>query len=161
MHTSSISWSRILLEKLIGTQLTKKFPAFYGTWSFSVEKKLPLNPLPSQMNSVRTHTPCFLKMHLNIIILAKLRSPKWSHLCFLFSVQNLCASVVTPQHAACLANLMPLDLMTITIFGEQCKLWSCSCVVVHPPVSLSLRSRYSPQHPVLRYLNPCSSHIVR
>jgi hypothetical protein len=27
-------WSRVLLEKLIGPQLVKKFPAFYGTRRF-------------------------------------------------------------------------------------------------------------------------------
>jgi len=27
-------WSRVLLEKLTGFQLVKKFPAFYGTWRF-------------------------------------------------------------------------------------------------------------------------------
>jgi hypothetical protein len=26
-----IPWSRVLLEKLTGSQLVKKFPAFYGT----------------------------------------------------------------------------------------------------------------------------------
>jgi len=29
------SWSRVLLEKLTGSQLVKKFPAFYGTQRFS------------------------------------------------------------------------------------------------------------------------------
>jgi hypothetical protein len=28
------SWSRVLLEKLIGSQLVKKFPAFYETRRF-------------------------------------------------------------------------------------------------------------------------------
>ena len=27
-------WSRVILEKLTGCQLVKKFPAFYGTWRF-------------------------------------------------------------------------------------------------------------------------------
>ena len=27
-------WSRVLLEKLTGSQLVKKFPAFYGNWRF-------------------------------------------------------------------------------------------------------------------------------
>jgi len=29
------SWSRVLLEKLTGLQLVKKFPAFYGTRRFN------------------------------------------------------------------------------------------------------------------------------
>jgi hypothetical protein len=27
-------WSKVLLEKLTGSQLVKKFPALYGTWRF-------------------------------------------------------------------------------------------------------------------------------
>jgi len=27
-------WNRVLLEKLTGLQLVKKFPAFYGSWRF-------------------------------------------------------------------------------------------------------------------------------
>ena len=30
-------WSSVLLEKLIGSQLVKKFPAFYGTRRFITE----------------------------------------------------------------------------------------------------------------------------
>ena len=33
MH-SLTAWSRVLLEKLTGLQLVKKFPAFYGTLRF-------------------------------------------------------------------------------------------------------------------------------
>jgi hypothetical protein len=34
IHTYLTSWSGVLLEKLTGLQLVKKFPAFYGTGSF-------------------------------------------------------------------------------------------------------------------------------
>ena len=41
------SWSRVLLEKLNGLQLVKKFPAFYGTRRFITALKsarhLPLS----------------------------------------------------------------------------------------------------------------------
>jgi len=33
IHTLT-TWSRVLLEKLTGSQLVKKFPAFYGTRRF-------------------------------------------------------------------------------------------------------------------------------
>ena len=40
-------WSRVLLEKLTGLQLVKKFPAFYGTrrfvTSFTSERHLSLS----------------------------------------------------------------------------------------------------------------------
>ena len=32
-----IPWSRVLLEKLTGSQIVKKFPACYGTWRFITE----------------------------------------------------------------------------------------------------------------------------
>jgi len=32
--TKFTPWSRVLLEKLTGSQLVKKFPAFYGTRRF-------------------------------------------------------------------------------------------------------------------------------
>jgi hypothetical protein len=34
-----IPWSRVLLEKLTGFQLVKKFPAFYGTQRFITAKE--------------------------------------------------------------------------------------------------------------------------
>jgi len=40
-------WSRVLLEKLTGSQLVKKFPAFYGTRRFNAAftsaRQLPLS----------------------------------------------------------------------------------------------------------------------
>jgi hypothetical protein len=40
-------WSRVLLEKLTGSQLVKKFPAFYGTrrfiTAFTTTRHLPLS----------------------------------------------------------------------------------------------------------------------
>jgi len=41
------SWSRILLEKLIVTQLVKKFPAFYWTQTFiTVSQEPATGPYP-------------------------------------------------------------------------------------------------------------------
>jgi len=34
MNNQPTPWSRVLLEKVIITQLVKKFPAIYGTWRF-------------------------------------------------------------------------------------------------------------------------------
>jgi hypothetical protein len=36
IHSSSHSWSRVVLEKLIVTQLVNKFPTFYGTFRFII-----------------------------------------------------------------------------------------------------------------------------
>jgi len=55
--------NRVLLEKLTGSQLVKKFPEFYGTRRFITEftSARTLNPV---------HTPIshLLKIHLNIIL---------------------------------------------------------------------------------------------
>ena len=50
-------WSRVLLEKLTGFQLVKKFPAFYGTRRFitAFTSARHLSPILSQFDPV--HTP--------------------------------------------------------------------------------------------------------
>jgi hypothetical protein len=52
-----IAWSRVLLEKLTGLQLVKKFPAFYGTQRFltTLKSTCPY-PEPAQ-SSPHTHIP--------------------------------------------------------------------------------------------------------
>jgi hypothetical protein len=61
-------WSRILLEKLTGFKLVKKFPAFYGTrkFIFSFASVCHLSLLwASSIQFIPLHP--FLKIHLNII----------------------------------------------------------------------------------------------
>jgi hypothetical protein len=54
--TSSLTpWSRLLLEKLTGSQLVKKFPPFYGTRRFITAFKVPATcPYPEPDQS----SPC-------------------------------------------------------------------------------------------------------
>ena len=73
-------WSRVLLEKLTGLQLVKKFPAFYGIrkfiTTFTSARHMSL-PWSSSIQSIPPHTTCWR----SILILPshlRLKSPQWS-----------------------------------------------------------------------------------
>jgi hypothetical protein len=72
------SQSRVFLEKVLVTQLGKKFPAFYRTWSFFTAFTRPnFVDLPSAAESV-PHTSTTFKVNLSVIFPFTLRSFKWS-----------------------------------------------------------------------------------
>ena len=67
-------WSRILLEKLTGSQLVEKFPSFCGNRRF-IARHLS----PSWASLTQSGTPShFLKIHPNIILPSTPGSPQWS-----------------------------------------------------------------------------------
>ena len=81
------AWSRILLKKLTGSQLVKKFSTFYGTQriitAFTSARHLSLS---------WSH---FLNIHINIIVPSTPGSPKWY------------LSLRFPHHNPVYASLLP------------------------------------------------------
>jgi hypothetical protein len=125
-------WSRVLLEKLTGLQLVKKFPAFYGTRRFITAF------ISAQPNSVHTPTYHFLKIHPNIILPSIFGSYQWS-LSLRFPHQNPVHASLFPNRATLPAHLILLDFVTHTIVGGEYRSWSFSWWrFLHFPVTLSL-----------------------
>jgi len=113
------AWSRVLLEKLTGSQLLKKFPEFYGTrrfiTAFTSARHLSLCD-PDR------YSPCtichFLKIHLNIILPSKPVSFKWLFPSD-FPTKTLYTFLFSPKGAARPALLIRLDFITRIIMSEE------------------------------------------
>jgi hypothetical protein len=75
-----IPWYRILFEKLIFTQLVKKYPAFLWNpkFHYRVHTNPPLDPNLSLLYPVRPIDPYLSKVHLNAILSPTPRSSQWS-----------------------------------------------------------------------------------
>ena len=106
-------WSRTLLQKLTSFQLSKKFPAVYGTQRF-ITAFTSARHL-SQLDPVYTPTSHFLKIHLNIILLSTPGSPKWS-LLLRFPRQNPVNASPLPHMYIWPAHLILFDFI---VWGVQ------------------------------------------
>jgi len=126
-------WSWIILEKLTGSQLVKKFPAFYGTqrfitaftsachlslfWASSIQS---IPPYPTSWRSILPSTP---------------GSPKWS-LSPGLSTKTLYTPLLSPIRSTCSAHLILLDFITWTILGKEYRSLSSSlCSFLHSLVT--------------------------
>ena len=100
-------WSRVLLEKLTGLQLLKKFPAFL--WNpkvhYRTHKRPPTVPILGQPNPVHIPTSHLLEIHPNIIHPTTPRSPQWS-LSLQFPHQDPIPPLSSPIRATCPAHLI-------------------------------------------------------
>ena len=133
-------WSRVLLEKLTGLQLVKKFPAFHGTRSFIIAltsvRHLSLS-WASPIQSIYPH-PTSWRSILILSTHPHLGLPN----CLLpsgFPTKTLYTPLFSPIRDTCPAQLILLDFITRTILGEEYKSFSSSlCNLLHSPVTSSL-----------------------
>ena len=117
LHTP---WCRVLLEKLTGLQLVKKFPAFYGTRRFITAltsvRHLSLS-CASPIQSTFPHPTCWryvliLSTHLRLGLPSGLFP-------YGFPTKTLYTPLSSPIRATCPAHLILLDFITRTILGEK------------------------------------------
>jgi len=133
-------WSRVLLEKLTGLQLVKKFTAFYGTWRFITALTSARHPSLSWASPIQSTHPNPTSRRFILILTSHLRLGLPSGLLSGFPTKNLYTPLPFPIRATCLAHLILLDFITRTILGEEYRLFSSSlCNFLHSPVTLSTK----------------------
>ena len=134
------TWSRVLLQKLTGSQPVKNFPAFCGTrrfiTAFTSARHLSLS-LASSIQSMPPHPTSWISF---LILPSHLRLGLLSgHFPSGFPTEILYTSLLSPIRATCPAHLILLDFIARTIFGEQYRSLSSSlCSFLHSPVTSSL-----------------------
>ena len=132
-------WCRVLLEKLTGLQLVKKFPTFHGTRRF-ITARTSVRHLSlswaSPIQSIYPHPTSWR----SIVILS-------THLCLGlpsglfpsgFPTKTLYTPLSSPICTTCPAHLILLDFITRTVLGEGYKSFSSSLCNLHSPVTSSL-----------------------
>ena len=132
-------WCRVLLEKLTGLQLVKKFPAFHGTrrfiTAFTSVRHLSLSWF-SPIQSIYPHPTSWrsiliLSTHLRLGLPSGLFPSG-------FSTKTLYTPLSSPIRATCPAHLILLDFITRTILGEEYKSFSSSlCNLLNSPITSS------------------------
>ena len=132
-------WCRVLLEKLTGLQLVKKFPAFHGTRRFITAltsvRQLSLS-WASPIQSIYPHPTSWrsieiLSTHLRLGLPSGLFPSG-------FPTKTLYTALSSPIRATGPAHLI-LDFMTRTILGEEYRSFSSSlCNLLHSPITSSL-----------------------
>jgi hypothetical protein len=133
-------WSRVLLEKLIGLQLVKKFPAFYGNRSFITALTSARHLSLSWASSIQSTHPHPTSRRSVLILSYPLRLGLPSGLLPSgFPTKTLYTTLPSPIRATCLAHLILFYFITRTILGEEYRLFSSSLYnFLHSPVTSSL-----------------------
>ena len=132
--------SRVLLEKLTGFQLVKKFAVFYGTrrfiTAFTSARHLSLSWVSSiqsiHQNPISWRSILILSSHLRLRLPSGLFSSG-------FHTKTLYIPLLFPVRATCPAHLILLDFITRRILDNEYRLLSSSlCGFLHSPVTSSL-----------------------
>ena len=132
--------SRVLLEKLTGLRLVKKFPTFHVTRRFITAFTRGRHLSLSLDTSIQTIPPRPTSRRSTLILSSHL------HLCLpnglfhsSFPTKILYKCLLSPIRATCPAHTILLDFITQMIFGEQYRsLRSTLCSSLHSPVTTSL-----------------------
>jgi len=112
--------SRVLLQKLTGFQLVKKFPPFYGTQKFITAFKSARHLSLSWARSIKFIPPhptswrsiLILSSHLNLGLPSCLFPSG-------FPTKTLYTAYLSPIRATYPAHLILLDMITLKILGEE------------------------------------------
>jgi len=113
-------WCRVLLEKLTGLQLVKKFPAFHGTRRFITAltsvRHLSL-PWANPIQSIYPHPTSWrsiliLSTHLRLGLPSGLFPSG-------FPIKTLYTPLSSPIRSTCPAHLILLDFIIRTLLGEE------------------------------------------
>ena len=115
-------WCRVLLEKLAGLQLVKKFPAFHGTRRFITALTSVRHLSLSWANPIQSTDPHPTSWRSILILSTHLRLGLPSGLLPSgFHSKTLHTSLSSPIRATCPAHLILLGFITRTILGEEYK----------------------------------------
>ena len=133
-------WRRVLLERLTGLQLVKKFPAYHGTRRFITALTSIRHLSISWANPILSIYPHPTSWRSILILSTHLRLGLHSGLLPSgFPTKSLYTTLSSPILATCPAHLILLDFITRTILGEEYKSFSSSlCNLLHSPVTSSL-----------------------
>ena len=113
-------WCRLLLQKLTGLQLVKKFPAFYGTRSFITALTSVRHLSLSCASPIQSTYPPPTSWRSILILSTHLRLGLPSGLFpYGFPTKTLYAPLSSPICATCPAHLILLDFIIRTILGEE------------------------------------------
>ena len=115
-------WCRVLLEKLTGLQLVKKFPAFQGPRRFITALTSVRHQSLSWASPIQSIYPHPTSWRSILILSTHLRLGLPSGLLpSAFPTNTLYTPLSSPIRATCPAHLILLDFITRTILGEEYK----------------------------------------